>query len=915
MKQKLLKTMLLLCALVVGGANSVWADTTGIINFGSGTGSLNVNDASVSGSDSQSKTWSVTTVGTTSFTPNTSYAQIGSSKKPATSITFTATIAAADVNVKAFSAKFGGFDSTAGTVTLKVGDTTVGSGSLSGTSDVTVSSTKAQTGTVVTVTVTGISKGVKAYYITYTYEAVSSGATTTTTISDAGITNTNKFVSTDAGSLAASVTYGSPAAAVPEASVTWSGDNDEVATINSSTGAVTLVGAGTVTFTASYAGVADTYKSSSDTYEMTVTNKDPDLETIWSEDFSGYSADDVPDGGTYSYACTDGSGTTKIYEAVIAGGTSPELLVGKSSGTFSATIPLLYPTYGYSGDLTLTFKSNAVDVNVKTTTDGITVDGEENEGDGLTFSSKDTHTVTFKGVTTSTENITIVFTTTTSSNVRIDDIVLEGVQAALTVVATPSISPASGAVASGTKVTITCATEGASIYYTTDGSTPTSSSTAYNPASKPTITAATTVKAIAVKDGLTDSEVASASYTIAAPCATPTFSVSEGIVDKGTSVSLSCATDGATIYYTTNGTTPTTSSSVYSSSLTINANQTIKAIAAKDGMANSEVASATYTVRDYANLPFSFDSGKGSLPTGMTQSALGTDYGSSPKLKFDNTDDNLILRINEAPGELKYDIQGNSFSGGTFKVQYSADGSSYTDLKSYTELGSKATETFTNIPATTRYLKWIYTTKSSGNVALGNFSLKGCESVTVGTAGYTTYTTTGKVTLPSGVKAYIATATGASTVTLTEVSNIPADEPIVVKADAGTYYLPVITTAADDVSGNLLEASDGSVTGDGSTIYGLGVGKDGDNEGKIGFYLVKSDVTVPAGKAYMEIGGGGTKGFTFVFDDDDDDATGINAMENGKLEIENGAVYDLSGRRVQKPTKGLYIVNGKKVLF
>jgi hypothetical protein len=68
------------------------------------------------------------------------------------------------------SAKFGGFSGTAGTVTLKVGDTTIGSGSLSATSDVTVSSTDAtQVGTVLTVTVTDISKGVKAYEINVTY--------------------------------------------------------------------------------------------------------------------------------------------------------------------------------------------------------------------------------------------------------------------------------------------------------------------------------------------------------------------------------------------------------------------------------------------------------------------------------------------------------------------------------------------------------------------------------------------------------------------------------------------------------------------------------------------------------------------------------------------------------------------------
>ena len=79
-------------------------------------------------------------------------------------------------------------------------------------------------------------------------------------------------------------------------------------------------------------------------------------------------------------------------------------------------------------------------------------------------------------------------------------------------VATPAFSVASGAVNSGTKVTITCGTEGAKIYYTTDGTKPTAESTEYTSAIS--VTAAVTLKAIAVKSGMNDSAVASVSYTI-----------------------------------------------------------------------------------------------------------------------------------------------------------------------------------------------------------------------------------------------------------------------------------------------------------------------------------------------------------------------------------------------------------------
>lgn len=149
--------------------NAGTQDHPATIKFGSASGSTNVNGSPKTGADSQGNTWTITTAGTTSFTPNTAYAQIGSSSKPATSITFTTTLAD-DATIKSFSAKFGGFNGTAGTVTLKVGNTTVGSGSLNATSDVTVSATNNTTvGKVLTVTVTGISKGVKAYEINVTY--------------------------------------------------------------------------------------------------------------------------------------------------------------------------------------------------------------------------------------------------------------------------------------------------------------------------------------------------------------------------------------------------------------------------------------------------------------------------------------------------------------------------------------------------------------------------------------------------------------------------------------------------------------------------------------------------------------------------------------------------------------------------
>ena len=102
----------------------------------------------------------------------------------------------------------------------------------------------------------------------------SSAVATTTTIDASGITNTDVYVGTAAGSLSANVTETESGDDVDGATVTWSGNNDAVATINATTGAVTLVGEGTVTFTATYAGDAS-YSSSSNTYKMTVVDNTP----------------------------------------------------------------------------------------------------------------------------------------------------------------------------------------------------------------------------------------------------------------------------------------------------------------------------------------------------------------------------------------------------------------------------------------------------------------------------------------------------------------------------------------------------------------------------------------------------------------------------------------------------------------
>lgn len=173
---------------------------------------------------------------------------------------------------------------------------------------------------------------------------------------------------------------------------------------------------------------------------------------------------------------------------------------------------------------------------------------------------------------------------------------------ALPAVATPAFAPAAGTYSSAQTVAISDPNSAATIYYTTDGSIPTTSSTEY--AGPITVSSSETLKASAVSAGYSNSAIASAAYTIKASSlvvATPVFSPAAGAYTAAQSVTLSDATPGASIYYTTNGATPTTSSVVYSGPIQVSATETLQAIATKTGDSNSAVVSAAYTIT--ASLP------------------------------------------------------------------------------------------------------------------------------------------------------------------------------------------------------------------------------------------------------------------------------------------------------------------------
>ncbi|MBR4920819.1 MAG: hypothetical protein IKZ62_05825, partial [Prevotella sp.] len=159
-----------------------------------------------------------------------------------------------------------------------------------------------------------------------------------------------------------------------------------------------------------------------------------------------------------------------------------------------------------------------------------------------------------------------------------------------------------------------------------------------------------------------------------------------------------------------------------------------------------------------------------------------------------------------------------------------------------------------------------------------------------------------------GLLAYIVTGHEGTALTKTQITGtVPANTPLLLNAAEGIYNIPAAASSTTDVSANLLKAGDGSAisTTSGKTRYVLGV-----TSGVAQFQKINTTAaTVPVGKAYLQFNEViEARGFGLG----DDDATAIKNMKVGK---EDNVYYDLQGRRVLYPNKGLYIVNGKKVIL
>ena len=445
----------------------------------------------------------------------------------------------------------------------------------------------------------------------------------------------------------------------------------------------------------------------------------------------------------------------------------------------------------------------------------------------------------------------------------------------------------------------------------------------------------------------------------------PVFSVDGGTYTEDQTVTITCATTGASIYYTLDGTEPTTASTPYTAALTISETTTLKAIAS-DGTNVSTVTTATYTINKVEK-PYALNYGTeyytkvtdlSQLENGDAVIIVNDSYnfalstnqqtnnrkevefewmpwigGSFVQLADNSTVEKFILVKEEGETDASYYFYASRGTADGYIYAASSSGNQLktSDTKSD---NAKATIAIENGDVTIKFqgsntrnqlmynsqsgLFSCYTSNSNQQsvqlyVERPAYVSEADQQVTVADAQdcYKTFITPYDAHF-DGVNdhAYIVTLSAdQKQAILKEVSVVPAGTPIIYKYEtAGTHPITRAISGSDvleDVSDNVLKVSRGEVTGDG-TIFVL------NNVSGIGFYRLNEGKTLGMGKCYIKVEQ--SAGVKFIGINFDGDATGIATVDS-EGNVLDGPVFNLAGQRVAVPAHGLYIVNGKKVFI
>lgn len=440
--------------------------------------------------------------------------------------------------------------------------------------------------------------------------------------------------------------------------------------------------------------------------------------------------------------------------------------------------------------------------------------------------------------------------------------------------------------------------------------------------------------------------------TFASSVATPTITPASRKFDTPFVATIACTTTGATIYYTLDGTDPTSSTTrqTYTSKgVSIPAvTTTLKACASLNGK-NSSVASATYTYTEQGDAPIVIWSedwsglSKDAKPT-QGENATYVCSGSSgrgtriftEKLAGGESPEILVaskgfltITINDLKGASEGLIL--TFKANQTKGQFAASVDNAVIVSADAEGSNKLyvhkyimalNEGATSLTIT---LKNDLTSNARvDDLELSTYS--GVGSFKITEAGYGTYYSSKAYTMPEGVKGYTITGNEGTSLVMNEAyaagAVVPAKTALVVEGAANKYYTLVAESTDLTPDKNKLHGSDEAETTyvDGTDVkyYKLSYNNEGNN---LGFYWGSENgaaFTNGAHKAYLALDSetllSQSRGFSLA-DLAHGVTTGINTTV--KSATQSNFIYDLNGRRINSlngAAKGVYIMNGQKVL-
>lgn len=307
---------------------------------------------------------------------------------------------------------------------------------------------------------------------------------------------------------------------------------------------------------------------------------------------------------------------------------------------------------------------------------------------------------------------------------------------------------------------------------------------------------------------------------------TPVIHPSSGLYYEPQTISITTATDGAQIYYTTDGTVPTQDAMVYSTPFVVDHTATVKAFAVKSGMYDSDIATVNIHIQDtnsLVELPFDISNNSTeshediTMMSGFRGYYLGSSYADG-SVKFEATQAGraaLVAHLDSAPELLSFDLKGKTggsspvaYEGVQLEVAQSADGQSWNvvGLFSDSEISISDYTHFTGMSLSpeARYVRWKLNAATKGNTQLNNIVITKNNSSSDSTA-VMNYLNVPFTCYPNPTNGSVNISTGGlqiQSVTLTDICgnevrswSMPVPRALSLSGlPEGTYVLTVFTS-------------------------------------------------------------------------------------------------------------------------